>query len=710
MPAGSNQTRPLRLPPVRLRIGAALTLLFAVLSLPPLLFVLIYGYQRNEAAIVESLNQQLQRRMRVSVEAVSQLVGDAGTMMAVVGDTVAANPAYFRTNASYQILWRSLVTTDQVDALYTSFEDGFHRVVTRVDDDRRRSNPKIPRTALWHASYIDSYAAGAKRIRHRRFFAEWPHPTGQPFTSPPANLRILPHYVAAKRTGKLAVTAPSINPDTGYPILGLGWPITVKGQFIGFVGANLTLKTVSAYLRDNRLSPNSVTVIVDRQGRIIAHSDPEESMHVVGGKPTFSTVATVKDSRITEAVAALGQDGRSRRRFTAANGQELMVAQQPFPAEFGQDWRIVFVAPTDDFVGDLRATNRALSLIIAAVISIELPLIFFLARRMARDLEAISRSFMSIQELNLDAEPPRPSWIGEVVDLQNGFQLLLTALGSFAKFVPLGVVRQFVSTRETITPGVEQRQISIMFCDLEGFTSQSERLDPDALLHQLTQYFHAMTSSVTQEHGTVDKFIGDAVMALWGAPTALDDHMMHACQATVRAKRRMEALGETWKAEGRPAMRVRIGVHTGEVLVGNIGSDDRLSYTAIGDGVNVASRLEGVNKQFGTTICISGSIYSTLGDRIVARPLRPIQVKGRRQEVMIFELLGILDTDDDEIRASQDEIDLARLSREAVTLRLQGDLDGCIAAYQRVLTRFPDDEVTRLLVDEVRSDQVVEPR
>jgi adenylate cyclase len=688
-----------------LKLGSALLLLFAILSIPPLLFILVYGHQRNEAAIVATLDQDLQRTMDQSVHAVSDLVGTVGKLMAIVGDTVAADPAYYRTNESYGVIWRTLVAADQIDALYTSFEDGFHRVVTRVDDDRRRSNPKIPQTAKWHASYIDAFAAGPARVRHRRFFADWPTPTGDGFNSPAnVDIRTLDFYTASKRTRRLVVGEPSINPDTGSPVMTLGWPIIRQGTYLGSVGANMTLNLVSAYLRDNRVSPNSVTVILDRQGRVIAHSDPKETMRVVAGKPAFSTIGSLADRRLAEALAYRNPAGTPHFRFAASSGQELSVARRPFPAEFGKDWEIVIVTPTDDFVGDLRATNKAMSTVIALVIVLELGLIFILARRLSSDIEAISGRFMSVRELNLQAAPSRPSRIGEIAELQNGFQLLLNALGSFAKFVPLGVVRQFVSTGESIIPGVEPRQIAILFCDLEGFTEQSEKLAPADLLHQLTQYFAAITSAVTQEGGTVDKFIGDAVMALWGAPTAREDHTLRACTAAIRAKRRMEALAATWKAEGRPVMRVRIGLHTGEVLVGNIGSDDRLSYTAIGDGVNVSSRLEGVNKLFGTTICISGSIVAELSDTLVARPLRPIQVKGRRQELMIFELLGLRDSDDPETMASQTDIDLARMSSETVTLRLQGDLQGCTDLYRAILARYPDDEVTRLLLEEVVGD------
>src|SRR5690606_4661615 len=134
----------------------------------------------------------------------------------------------------------ALVAADQIDAIYVSFEDGFHRVVSRLDADRRRSDPRIPAEASWHASYIDAFSAGPRRARHRRYFGTWPQPAGEGYSVPTdLEIRTLNHYVTAKRTRRLAVDEPTINPDTGYPVMSLGWPVTHQGRFIGFVGANM---------------------------------------------------------------------------------------------------------------------------------------------------------------------------------------------------------------------------------------------------------------------------------------------------------------------------------------------------------------------------------------------------------------------------------------------------------------------------------------
>ena len=172
-------------------------------------------------------------------------------------------------------------------------------------------------------------------------------------------------------------------------------------------------------------------------------------------------------------------------------------------------------------------------------------------------------------------------------------------------------------------------------------------------MRQVSLYFEAVAGAITEEQGTIDKFIGDSVMAFWGAPNPVEDQVYRACAGALRAAARVERLNEQWAREGRPQMRVRIGMHCADVVVGNIGSSDRLNYTVMGDGVNVASRLEGLNKEFNTTLCISDSIHNAVADRIIDRPIKTVSVKGRQGTFMVYELIAIRNACDPELNQSQ---------------------------------------------------------
>jgi adenylate cyclase len=221
---------------------------------------------------------------------------------------------------------------------------------------------------------------------------------------------------------------------------------------------------------------------------------------------------------------------------------------------------------------------------------------------------------------------------------------------------------------------------------------------PNDLLNQLSVYFEAVSQAIAEEHGTVDKFIGDGIMAFWGAPAQGDDDVLRGCCGALRAARRMQRLNADWKAQGRPPLHLRIGLHCANVLVGNVGSSERLSYTVMGDGVNVAARLEGINKTFGSTICISDSVLAAVETDVVARPLRSVQVKGREQAFMIYELMGIRNSDDPELVVSEDADKLCGMTRLASDHFERREFDQAAQCYDEILRAFPRDPVAKSLL------------
>ena len=218
------------------KLSAVMAMLFVSLSLPILVFILVYHYHRTSAAILATLREEVTKTRVAAIDSAQHLLQPVASTLRLLAEVVATDPAFFRTEPSREVLYRALTSADQIDAIYVSFEDGYHRVVTRMDDRRRRSDPQIPWNAHWHSSYIDDFAAGTHRRRHRTFFDTWPHVVGTYAVETTLDIRTLPHYKDAKATSSLAVTELSINPDTGAPVLSLGFPVLHQGQFLGFVG------------------------------------------------------------------------------------------------------------------------------------------------------------------------------------------------------------------------------------------------------------------------------------------------------------------------------------------------------------------------------------------------------------------------------------------------------------------------------------------
>jgi adenylate cyclase len=189
--------------------------------------------------------------------------------------------------------------------------------------------------------------------------------------------------------------------------------------------------------------------------------------------------------------------------------------------------------------------------------------------------------------------------------------------------------------------GGETLTATILFSDIRSFTSISEKMDAKQLVSLLNEYFTEMVDVVIKEDGVVDKYIGDAIMAVFGAPVPKKDDAVHAVRAAVGMRKALAALNEKLKQRGMKPIRTGIGIHTGEVVAGNIGSEKRMEYTVIGDTVNLASRLESSTKELGTPVLVSQDTYDLVKDHVDARPVKEITVKGREKPVMTYEILGL---------------------------------------------------------------------
>jgi class 3 adenylate cyclase/CHASE2 domain-containing sensor protein len=217
--------------------------------------------------------------------------------------------------------------------------------------------------------------------------------------------------------------------------------------------------------------------------------------------------------------------------------------------------------------------------------------------------------------------------------------------GAFGKYVSPQVVDELVADPSRLKLGGERRAITMLFSDLAGFTSLSESLEAERLVGLLNEYLDEMVEIVLADGGTLDKYMGDAIMALYGAPTQLDDHAVHACRTALRMHRRLDTLNEQWRQEGWPALHMRIGLNSGSPIVGNIGGAKRFDYTALGDAVNLAARLEPACKIYGVATMIGEQTRAAAGDAIIVRELDVLAVYGKAEPTRVYELIGMTGDD-----------------------------------------------------------------
>ena len=215
---------------------------------------------------------------------------------------------------------------------------------------------------------------------------------------------------------------------------------------------------------------------------------------------------------------------------------------------------------------------------------------------------------------------------------------------AFSRYAPNSVVNEILNHPEQLKLGGEEREISVLFCDLIGFTGYSEIYKPNDMITILSEYFNEMTEQVFSFQGLLKEYVGDELMAIFGAPLVQKDHAHRACLAALAMRDRLRTMRPVWQAMDRPALRARTGINTGMMLVGNVGSKYRFSYGALGDHVNLGSRLEGLNKMYGTEVLIGENTARMVNDSFLLREVDYVRVQGKEKPVRFYELLGILNT------------------------------------------------------------------
>lgn len=280
----------------------------------------------------------------------------------------------------------------------------------------------------------------------------------------------------------------------------------------------------------------------------------------------------------------------------------------------------------------------------------------------AAPLSRVAGELRHVEAFALEQVRRHPSRLREIASLSGAIAEMAAGLSAFRKFIPADLVRGLLRQGVEASPGGSVRELSVMFIDIAGFTGLSERLG-DRVVPLLSRYLDITSEIIVANGGTIDKFIGDAVMAFWGAPQPQGDHAARCCRAALACRRGIEESGLADDLGQR--LQIRIGINSGRMLVGNIGSELRLNYTVIGDALNVASRLEGANKSYGTHILIGATTERLARGAVITREVDRIAVDGREEGISVHELIGIAgETIDD------------------------SDTIGWIAAYERGLASY----------------------
>ena len=452
--------------------------------------------------------------------------------------------------------------------------------------------------------------------------------------------RTRPWYEGAKKNNKRFWTDIYILFTDQKPGVTASYPITdATGRFQGVFGLDIELGELSEFLQKLRLGQNGVVFIINTKNELVAYPDPIQTVKGKGKESRPARIDELDAGWIKDAHRLHQQHGKGHFDYTS-DGVRYLASFTHLPHHIGADWTVVLLVPEDDFIGFLERNNRTSLLMALLILLIATVVARTLSRSISRPIAALAAQTDKIKEFRLDEPVGVESRIVEIHQMSGSLSAMQSGLVAFHKYVPAELVRQLIQTGEEARLGGETRELTIFFSDVEDFTRISEETEPESLFIQLSEYFDRMATIICNERGTVDKFIGDCVMAFWGAPVQSDQHAVDACRVALRCQAMLRELNEHWRQQGKQPLLTRIGIHTGPAVVGNVGSSERMNYTVMGDSVNAASRLEGVNKFYGTRIIVSDTVYESAKDQFVLRPLDMVRTKGKSQAMKIYELMA----------------------------------------------------------------------
>jgi adenylate cyclase len=494
-------------------------------------------------------------------------------------------------------------------------------------------------------------------------------------------------------------------PGSNRQAISISTPLTVDDRSVAVINVVIDRARLSQFLSSIEVGKSGTVVVLDHNGNIMASPDPAAIDRQQNGEmPSLRTLG--QNNNLLRAVGQyLGHGGMDLAALTDTRQVEITSPEDgrdyflTFAPLHFDDWVVATIIPAADFLATIERNAKLLLAALGLLTLVIAALAILSANRLiGAPLLRIVGQLKHIESFELEAITRTSSPLRELDNLSAALTQMSRGLASFQKYIPTALVRTLVARGVEARPGGRQEILTVLFTDIVGFTGLSERLG-DGIVPVLSDYLELASTAISTRNGTIDKFIGDAVMAFWGAPTPNNRHAVDACAAALEFRRR---LGQRRAEPGVP-LRMRVGINTGRMLVGNIGSSERLSYTVIGDAVNVASRLEAVNKRYGTEILIGEDTRAAAGDAILVRRLDWVAVYGRVQGLAVYELLGMADQD---ALQSPEWVTAYEAGLDAYARR---DWVDAIELFESAITIRGDDLPSRIFLERCRNYLAIPP-
>ncbi len=582
-----------------------------------------------------------------STNTLSRLEAQVSGLSSVV-DVLSSNPSLADSDdrneedSAIVLFKAALHKLPQADSFYVGYENGRWLQVRRLDvlGPLERQKLGAPPGAVYNINLVRPTPGGALPMR-RIFEDEQGNKTDQlDLPNSGYDARSRSWYLDTMQANRALVSSPYASFSIGTPMITLSAPL--HGHVRGVIAADLKLDKFSELVHAQRPGEHGTAIIFDSFGVLIAHPDYArllENARTDSAHPQLPEVSEIR----TGLVGAIMPKWDGRERFDGSvrgeDGRDYLFRLQKFSQGDEYSGYSLLFAAEDDFAQNVRKLQIRGIVIALIVGACFIPAAWIFGGRMSTRLKRITAQASGLQTLAAPDEATVTSGIKEINELGRTVAVARRSIWSFARFVPKDIVGGIVDGSISTELGGIRREVTILFTDVSNFTGISEAADPDSLMRQTSRHFAALTEAFLAQGGTVDKFIGDSVMVFWNAPHLQPDHVERACRAALSARAASDALNARFEAEGLPPFAIRIGIHCGDAVVGNVGSTERMNYTVLGNSVNLAARLEGLNKGYGTTILASEAVRERVERRFRFNPIASVTAKGMTTETRVYELV-----------------------------------------------------------------------
>ncbi len=559
--------------------------------------------QQEIALNIETLTTKTLEISSNNIEILSKLGSDTRDIFADVDGIVA-------------VMYRQLEAYDYLNSIYIANDMGemiqLRRYPQTILRTIRRTTNGL--TELWE--YKDASYVTTRREYKESHFDAMTRPWYTGVTQPGTTFWSHPYIFAT--SGELGITASCALYDG-------------NGSKLKVVGADITYWRLNSFIRQQGQKVGGDIIVLDEDDNIVASSLPKYHTDL-------KSILNVKRFDPDDAIARIIRSSARSGQIGYNDGEYLYFVHNTDPQK-PYKWKIITLIPEEIILGEAHKTIKFTLLISVVLFGIFVFLILYFSKRISQPIEELSRQIDQLTHLNLETTITRDSKITEIQRAQCALNSLQTALKSFVKYIPLDVVRILLELNIEAKVGGEEKDLAIMFTDIENFTTIAEETGPMEIAEQLSEYFEAVNSVIKANHGTIDKYIGDSVLAFWGAPRDVETPAYDAVKTMIGINQALEMLNAKWADEGKSPFRTRIGIHYGKTLVGNIGSSKRINYTIIGDSVNIAARLEGINKNYGTYNMISEQVREQVEGDFDLRYVDTIELKGKHKATKLYTVL-----------------------------------------------------------------------